>query len=109
MRQSKTRKENQYEIKKNIKCYSLCRYGNFTLTEALAVVDKGKDTNPLAMEMVQCIIEKGRTDLMTYYPVPLYDGETADSNAISANSKTFPEALTVELLEKHRAISEECK
>ena len=83
--------------------------GNFTLTESLAVVDKGENTNPLAMEMVQCIIENGRADLMTYYPVPLYEGETADSNAISANSKTFPEALTVELLEKHRAISEECK
>lgn len=83
--------------------------GNFTLTESLAVVDKGDDTNPLAMKMVQCIIENGRADLMTYYPVPLYEGETADSNAISANSKTFPEALTVELLEKHRNLSEECK
>lgn len=83
--------------------------GNFTLTESLAVVDKGDDINPLAMEMVQCIIENGRADLMTYYPVPLYEGETADSNAISANSKTFPEALTVELLEKHRNLSEECK
>lgn len=83
--------------------------GNFTLTESLAVVDKGGDTNPLAMEMVQCIIENGRTNLMTYYPVPLYEGETADSNAISANSKTFPAALTVELLEKHRNLSEECK
>ena len=82
--------------------------GNFTLTESLAVVDKGENTNPLAMEMVQCIIENGRADLMTYYPVPLYEGETADSNAISANSKTFPEALTVELLEKHRNLSEEC-
>ena len=83
--------------------------GNFTLTESLAIVDKGDDINPLAMEMVQCIIENGRTNLMTYYPVPLYEGETADSNAISANSKTFPEALTVELLEKHRNLSEECK
>lgn len=83
--------------------------GNFTLTESLSVVDKGEDTNPLAMEMVQCIIENGRADLMTYYPVPLYEGETADSNAVSANSKTFPEALTVELLEKHRNLSEECK
>ncbi len=83
--------------------------GNFTLTESLAVVDKGEGTNPLAMEMVQCIIENGRADLMTYYPVPLYEGETADSSAISANSKTFPEALTVELLEKHRNLSEECK
>lgn len=83
--------------------------GNFTLTESLAVVDKGEDTNPLAMDMVQCIIENGRADLMTYYPVPLYENETADSNAISANSKTFPEALTVELLEEHRKLSEECK
>ena len=83
--------------------------GNFTLTESLAVVDKGDHTNPLAMEMVRCILEKGRTDLMTYYPVPLYDGETADAEAISANSKVFPEALTVELLEKHRALSESCK
>ena len=83
--------------------------GNFTLTESLAVVDKGDDTNPLAMEMVQCIIENGRTNLMTYYPVPLYEGETADSNAISANSKNFPEALTVELLEKHRNLTAECK
>lgn len=83
--------------------------GNFTLTEALGVVDKGDDTNELAMEMVQCIIENGRADLMTYYPVPLYEGETADSNAISANSKVFSEPLTVELLEKHRALSESCK
>lgn len=83
--------------------------GNFTLTESLAVVDKGEDTNPLSMEMVQCIIENGRADLMTYYPVPLYEGESADSNAVSANSKVFPEALTVELLEKHRTLSEECK
>ncbi len=83
--------------------------GNFTLTESLAVVDKGEDTNPLSMEMVQCIIENGRADLMTYYPVPLYEGESADSNAVSANSKVFPEALTVELLEKHRNLSEECK
>lgn len=83
--------------------------GNFTLTESLAVVNKGNKTNPLAMEIVQCIIEKGRADLMTYYPVPLYAGETADASAISANSKVFPEALTVELLEKHRALSESCK
>lgn len=83
--------------------------GNFTLTESLAVVDKGDNTNPLAMEMVQCIIENGRKDLMTYYPVPLYEGETADADAVSANSKVFPEALTVELLEKHQELSESCK
>lgn len=83
--------------------------GNFTLTEALAVVNKGNKTNPLAMEMVECILEKGRVDLMTYYPVALYEGEVANASAISANSKVFPEALTVELLEQHRALSESCK
>ena len=83
--------------------------GNFTLTESLAVVDKGDRTNPMAMEMVQCIIQQGRADLMNNYPVPLYDGETADADAISANSKVYHEALTVELLEKHRALSESCK
>ncbi len=83
--------------------------GNYTLTESLAVVDKGEDTNPLAMEMVQCIIETGRPDLMRTYPLPLYEGETADGDAISANSKTYPEPLTVELLEEHQALSESCK
>lgn len=83
--------------------------GNYTLTESLAVVDKGEDTNPLAMEMVQCIIENGRADLMKTYPLPLYEGETADGDAISANSKTYPEPLTVELLEEHQALSESCK
>lgn len=83
--------------------------GNFTLTESLAVVDKREKTNPLAKEMVQCIVQNGRTELMKYYPVPLYEGESADANAISENSKVFPEALTVELLEKHRALSESCK
>lgn len=45
--------------------------GNFTLTESVAVVDKGEDSNPLAMEMAQCIIEKGREELITYYPIPM--------------------------------------
>ncbi len=83
--------------------------GNFTLTESLAVVDKGEETNPLAMEMVKCIIEKGRPALMENYPVPLYNGESADANALSANSKVFPEALTIELLKEHEAISENAK
>lgn len=83
--------------------------GNYTLKEGLAVVDHGDETNPLAMEMVQCIIEKGRPDLMKTYPLPLYEGETADGNAMSANSKIFPEPLTVDLLEKHQEISENAK
>lgn len=33
--------------------------GNFSLTESVAIVDKGESTNPLAMKMAQCIIENG--------------------------------------------------
>ena len=83
--------------------------GNFTLTESLAVVNKGDKTNELAIKMAQCIIENGRDGLMEHYPVPLYEGETVDFSAISANPKVFAEPLTVELLEKHRILSETCK
>lgn len=83
--------------------------GSFTLTEAFGVVDKGEETKELSAAMVQCIIENGREALMEYYPVPLYEGETADNTAISENSRIFAEPLTVELLEEHRVISEACK
>ena len=53
--------------------------GNFSLTESVAIVDKGDDTNPLAMEMAQCIIENGREELQSYYPNALYNGENEDS------------------------------
>ena len=48
--------------------------GNFSLTESIAIVDKGEDTNPLVMEMAQCIIEEGREELQSYYPTALYNG-----------------------------------
>ena len=83
--------------------------GNFSLTESVAVVDKGDDTNPLAMEMAQCIIENGREELQSYYPNALYNGESTDAANKSANPKVFPEKLTVDLLEKHQAISEAAK
>ncbi len=34
--------------------------GNFSLTESVAVIDKGDKTNGLAMEMAECIIKNGR-------------------------------------------------
>lgn len=83
--------------------------GNFTLTESVAVVDKGDKTNEKAMEMAQCIIENGREGLQGYYPVALYEGETTDSANASGNPKTFPEKLTVDLLKKHQELSESCK
>ncbi len=83
--------------------------GNFSLTESVAVLDKGDDSNPLAMEMAQCIIEKGRPALQEYYPNALYEGESSDSENKSAYPKTFSEELTFELYEKHQEISEAAK
>lgn len=83
--------------------------GNFSLTESVAVLDKGDKTNKKAMEMAQCIIEKGRADLQSYYPLALYEGEETNKENMSANPKVFTEPLTVELLEKHQKLSEECK
>lgn len=83
--------------------------GNFTLTESIAVVDKGDKTNEKAMEMAKCIVENSREALLQYYPVPLYKGETIDKENELGNAKKFKEPLTVDLLEKHQALSESCK
>lgn len=83
--------------------------GNFSLTESVAVLDKGEKTNPLAMEMAECIIKNGRADLQKTYPNPLYEGESADSANQSAYPKTFPEPLTFQLFQKHQELSERAK
>ena len=83
--------------------------GNFSLTESVAVVDKGDKSNDKAMEMAECIIKNGRAELLKTYPNPLYEGETADAANESAYPKKFSEKLTVELLEKHRALADACK
>ena len=83
--------------------------GNFSLTESVAVIDKGEESKNLAMEMAQCIIENGREELQSYYPLALYEGESTDSENMSANPKVFSEPLTVDLLEKHQELSESWK
>ena len=83
--------------------------GNFSLTESVAVLDKGEKTNPLAMEMAQCIIENGREELQQTYPNPLYEGESSDVVNKSAYPKTFSEPLTFELFQKHQQLSENAK
>lgn len=59
--------------------------------------------------MAECIIKNGRADLLKSYPIPLYEGEVADENAVSGNPKVFAEKLTVDLLKKHQELSEACK
>ena len=83
--------------------------GNFSLTESAAVIDKGDKTNELAMKMAECIIKKGRKEIIKDYPNPIYEGEIADESNVSAYPKTFEERLTVDLLEKHKELSESCK
>ena len=83
--------------------------GNFSLTESVAVLDKSDKTNPLAMEMAQCIIENGREELQQTYPNPLYEGESSDIANKSAYPKTFSEPLTFELFQKHQQLSENSK
>lgn len=83
--------------------------GNFSLTESVAVVDKGEQTNPLGQEMAECIIKNGRSELIQTYPLPVYEGESGDSANRSAYPKVFPEKLTVDLLKKHQDISERSK
>ena len=83
--------------------------GNFSLTESVAVLDKGGKTNKTAMKMAQCIIENGRKELQQTYPNPLYEGESSDAANKSAYPKTFREALTFELFKKHQDLSESAK
>lgn len=83
--------------------------GNFSLTESIAVVDKGDKTNPMAMEMAECIIKNARADLLKSYPNPVYEGESSDSVYKSKYPMTFKEKLSVDLLKKHQDLSEAAK
>lgn len=77
--------------------------GNYSLTEAVAVVKK-KDTatTKLAMDMAKVIATKARPELIKYYPVALYEGETVNDMNSPTNPKKFETTLTVELLQKHQ-------
>ena len=69
-----------------------------------ALVDKGDKTNPNAQKMAETIIVHARPELLKYYPVALYKGETVSAENKPANPKLFKEPLTVELLEAHQKL-----
>lgn len=83
--------------------------GNFSNTESLAVINKKDKKIELAMDMAKVIVEDARAELINYYPVPLYEGETVDEENKAANNKVFKEPMTVELLEKHQAFFNSAK
>lgn len=83
--------------------------GNFSLTESVAVLNKDTPRRKQAVEMAQCIVKKGRKELQSIYPLPLYEGEKLNDADKSAYPRVFKVPLTVGLLEKHKNLSEECK
>ncbi|MBM6698799.1 extracellular solute-binding protein [Bifidobacterium pullorum subsp. saeculare] len=82
--------------------------GNYSLTESVAVIDKGATTKPDAQKMAAAIIDQGRAELIKTYPNPLYEGEQEPANH-SAHPKTFGQPLTADLLQQHLKFSEAAK
>lgn len=78
--------------------------GNFILTESIAVVNKNEKKNALAMKMAEVILKNGRSELLQYYPVALYAGETVAAENMPAGPKQYKEPLTVDLLKKHQTL-----
>ncbi len=79
--------------------------GNFFLTEGVAVINKGNSKKQeLAMKMAECIIKNSRSELLKFYPMALYEGETVDKSFEPAYPKQFKEKLTVDLLKKHQQL-----
>lgn len=77
--------------------------GNYSLTEAIAVVKKSDTaTMQLAMEMAKVITAKARAALIKDYPVALYQGETVTEFNKPGNPKVYAKPLTVELLAEHQ-------
>lgn len=83
--------------------------GNFSLTEAAAVVKKGGKKQQKAEKMVEVIQKYGRKDLLKEYPVPLYKGEKVSKEMEPSYPKEWKTPLTVNLLDKHQTIFNDAK
>lgn len=77
--------------------------GNFSLTESVAVVNKGGDKQKLAMKIAKVIADKARPALLKQYPVALYKGETVAKEHEPKHATKWETPLTVDLLEQHQA------
>ena len=88
---------------------SLCNHNiiaNSTFSWWGAWLNKNDNKSKLAMKMAECIVKKGRSEIIKNYPVPLYKGEKEAKDQISGNPKTYKEKLTLDLLKKHQELSE---
>ncbi|MGX4686524.1 ABC transporter permease subunit [Vagococcus sp. JNUCC 83] len=78
--------------------------GNFVLQESLAIVNHGKKDT--VEKMAQLLLDKGRKDIFSIYPTPLYTNEVSNGTK-SKNIKMYDKKLTIALLEKHKKFFEE--
>lgn len=76
--------------------------GNFSLTESVSVVKKDEERTELAQKMAEFIIKDARKDLINYYPVALYEGETLDPKHELTYAKKYNQPLNVEVLKEHQ-------
>lgn len=77
--------------------------GNYSLTEAVAVLKKDdKDRQELSMRMTEVILNKARKKLINNYPIPLYKGEIVEDFNKPSYPKKFEKNLTAELLNEHQ-------
>ncbi|AYU55055.1 ABC transporter substrate-binding protein [Staphylococcus debuckii] len=83
--------------------------GNFSLTEAAAVVRKDGKKQQKAEKMVEVIQKYGRKDLLKEYPVPLYKGEKVSKEMQPSHPKEWKTPLNVDLLDKHQTIFNNAK
>lgn len=89
--------------------------GSYILTESVAVLNKGVNTNPEAQKVAALLVDVARPEIMQIYAPPLYEEESvinAEGEASTAGQrdfKEFSESLTVDLLKYHQRFSEECK
>ncbi len=84
--------------------------GTFSLTESIAIIDKGnaeKEEN--AKKIADIILKEARKEIINMYPTALYEGESVSSEFESSKKKVFPQELTVDLLKTHQELSEKAK
>lgn len=63
----------------------------------------------IAEEEIGSVESSVQHSVSQYYPLAVYEGETSDPANESTYPKVFPEPLTVDLLQQHQELSEQCK
>ena len=76
---------------------------SYTMTESLAVIDKGESSKPSVREMALCLQRYARPLIAENYPTALYPDEPN-----CTQTKVYPAPLTAELLIEHQLFYQGC-